>query len=115
MPSNPVPNLEEQPDVCFMLTTCATEEQASELAQGLIDQALAACVNIIPNIQSWYRWQEEICNTTELKLIIKCRTSQSNAVYHWLLLHHPYEVPEILVIPVSAGHHSYINWMKTVC
>lgn len=99
----------------IVLTTCANQQQAEQLVKGLIEAQLVACVNLIPGLQSWYQWQEKICNDPELQLVIKTKQENIKAVMGWLEAHHPYETPEILVLAAETGSKAYLNWIQDVC
>jgi periplasmic divalent cation tolerance protein len=98
-------------EALIVTTTCETPEQARAIARLLVEQHLAACVQILPGIHSVYRWQGAIEESPELLLLIK--TSQTR----WPLLEaairaaHPYEVPEIVAVPVAQGSASYLAWL----
>lgn len=102
-------------DINIVLTTCSTSEQAKLLAEGLLSAKLVACVNIIPGVQSWYLWDEKICHERELQLVIKTKSLWVADVMAWLTKHHPYETPEILVLPVKEASQEYLNWIQSVC
>ncbi|MCM2678500.1 divalent-cation tolerance protein CutA [Echinimonas agarilytica] len=99
----------------LVLTTCATQQQAETIAKGVLAAKLVACVNVIPNVQSWYQWQGKVCNDNELKLVIKTRADNLNATMAWLEAHHPYQTPEILSISANAGNRAYLQWIQDVC
>jgi periplasmic divalent cation tolerance protein len=80
------------------------------LAKKLLESELAACVNILP-VRSLYRWKGEACDDGEHLLIIKTRRGLAEAVIRELKTRHPYEVPEIIVLPVIAGHTPYLDWV----
>jgi periplasmic divalent cation tolerance protein len=74
-----------------IICTCPNETTASKLAGGLVEEKLAACVNILPGIRSIYRWQGKISNDTEVLMVIKSLASRFGDLESWLLEHHPYE------------------------
>ena len=102
-------------EVRLVFTTCSTQQQAEQLALGLLDAKLVACVSLLPGLQSWYHWQEKVCHDLELQLVIKTKQQQINAVITWLEANHPYETPEIIVLPVEAGSQAYLKWIEDVC
>ncbi|GGA63158.1 hypothetical protein GCM10011369_00580 [Neiella marina] len=102
-------------DIRIVLTTCGTTEQAQAIATDLLSAELVACVNLLPPMQSIYRWQGEICNETEVQLVIKTREQHVEAIKRWLNEHHPYETPEVLVLSVADASLAYHQWIKEVC
>ncbi|MFC3033487.1 divalent-cation tolerance protein CutA [Pseudoalteromonas fenneropenaei] len=98
----------------LVLTTCATLQQGKTLANALVEQKLAACVNLLPEIHSIYPWQGKICHDSECKMIIKTHCDKLAALQQLLLQLHPYDVPEVQVIAVVDGAQAYFNWMDEV-
>jgi periplasmic divalent cation tolerance protein len=99
----------------LILTTMPDRDSAERLAAGLIEQSLAACVNILPEMQSIYRWQGERQQGTEHQLIIKTCANQYENVEKWIKNKHPYELPEILAIPIQNGLGGYLEWINENC
>lgn len=97
------------PEICVICST-APPAQSAALAKSLLEKNLAACVNIMP-VRSLYRWKGESCDDEEHLLIIKTRRGLADAVIRVLKAEHPYEVPEIIVLPVIAGHPPYLDWV----
>jgi periplasmic divalent cation tolerance protein len=99
-------------DLQIVLCTTPDRETAELIADTLVSQQLAACVNILPGVTSVYRWQGAIEHSEELLLIIK--TSQTV----WPMLEaqiqalHPYELPEIVAVPIKTGEAEYIQWLE---
>ncbi len=98
-------------DFQIVLTTCADREQAERIAHRLVEQRLAACVNILPGVQSIYQWQGAVESAAEVLLMIKTRVAHTSEVQATIASLHSYEVPEFLVLPVSGGSESYLAWM----
>jgi periplasmic divalent cation tolerance protein len=98
-------------DKIIVLSTCANEADAARVARALVEARLAACVSVVPAVRSYYHWQGALETTDEALLIIK----SSRALFPQLKLElekiHPYEVPEILALPVVEGAENYLNWM----
>ncbi len=86
---------------------------AEQCAHDLVAQHLAACVNILPAMTSVYAWQGEIKTAQEHLLIIKAETNQYRAIENWLKSTHPYEVPEIIALPIAQGLPDYLNWISS--
>ncbi|EJL82655.1 protein involved in tolerance to divalent cations [Polaromonas sp. CF318] len=95
---------------CLVLTTTATAQEAQNLAQGIVEARLGACVQIQP-IQSIYRWQGRLCNETEFRLTVKAPQARYEALERFIRAHHSYETPEIVQIPISAGSAAYLQWL----
>lgn len=91
------------------LSTCP-EADARRLASELVRLRLAACVNIVPSVQSIYRWKEQIESDEESLMIIKTADSRWEALAQWLKSNHPYDVPELLALPVTSGLPAYLQW-----
>ena len=97
-------------DKIIALTTCDSEEQAKRIAHRLIEQRLAACVNIVSNVRSVYRWKEKIEDAAEFLLVIKSRRDLFAALRAEIEKIHTYEIPEIIAIPIVDGSEAYIGW-----
>ena len=98
-------------DKIVVLTTCDSQEKASGIARHLIDKRVAACVNIVPGARSVYRWKGEIEETSEWMLLIKSRRDLFDTLVAALRSVHPYDVPEIVALPVVEGGRSYLDWI----
>ncbi len=94
-----------------MLTTCPTRRAAQRLARALVEERLAACVNIVPIAQSVYRWRGRIESTPEFLLIIKSLKRAYARLEKRLRALHPYELPEIIAVPISSGSRPYLAWL----
>ena len=97
--------------VLVVLCNCPDDATAETLAAGLVEERLAACVNILPPIRSIYRWTGEIQRGREVLMIMKTCDDRYEELASWLQRRHPYEVPEILALEVSAGAGDYVNWV----
>lgn len=104
--------LVETADLRLLLTTVATEAEAQQLAQAAVEAGLAACVSIAP-IQSFYRWQGAIALETEQQLSFKTTVEQLEALQQWLQSHHPYALPECLVLTPIASSVAYRDWLRS--
>ena len=98
----------------LIFTTCANEAEARQLAQHLVKEKLAACVNILPTVESIYMWEGEVTSETESKLLIKTKSEKMNEVIQTIKKLHSYEIPEIQVVDVATGNLAYFNWMDEV-
>jgi periplasmic divalent cation tolerance protein len=99
-------------DFQIVLSTCADREQAERIAHRLVEQQLAACVNILPGVQSIYRWQGNVESAAEVLMVIKTSAALTPEVQSTIASLHSYEVPELLVLPVSGGSEAYLAWLK---
>ncbi len=99
-------------DAIIILTTCPDEEFAEEFARKLVDMKLAACVNILPAMTSIYRWEGSITKESEHQLLIKTASSNFASIEKLLQTEHPYELAELLMIPVLSGSTNYLNWIQ---
>ena len=93
------------------LCTVPDKDTATRIAEALVTEQLAACVNIIPAIQSVYRWQGAIEIDEELLLLIKTSDAVWSQLQERLLALHPYELPEIISVRIQDGHSNYLNWI----
>lgn len=100
-------------DKILVMSTCAAEADAERLARALLDARLAACVNVVPGVRSFYRWKGEIASEVEFMLIIKTSRDLFPALRAEIEKLHPYEVPELLALPVLAGAENYLSWLES--
>lgn len=98
-------------DKRIVLTTAGSEDEARKIARHLVEQKLAACVNIIPQIESIYRWQDKVESAREWLLLIKTTAEGFAAVRDAIRELHSYEVPECVVIAVEDGSAEYLEWL----
>jgi len=101
----------ETPAVVILCTAPAEGDVAAKLARSLVEQKLAACVNIIPGVRSFYSWKGQLEEDAEVQLVIKTQRSSYAKVQAWLKEQHPYDEPEILALPVEQGSPSYLAWL----
>ena len=99
-------------EAILVLCTCPSEGVANLLASQLVDQRLAACVNVIPAIQSIYCGQQKVEQSEECQLLIKSRRELFEPLRLFLREHHPYEVPELLVVEVAEAGEAYLHWLN---
>ena len=100
------------PDLCIALCTVPNETIAGQIADALVSEKLAACVNIIPSIMSVYRWKDVIERGEELLLLIKTSEAAWPLLETRILELHPYELPEIIAVPIQTGKADYSQWIK---
>lgn len=104
--SNPAQN-----QYLVALCTCPDQATATMLADILVSERLAACVNILPGIQSVYQWQGKIEHDAELLLLIKTWHEIFPALEQTIQQHHPYELPEIIAVSIEAASAAYLEWI----
>ena len=93
------------------LCTVPDRDTATRIAEALVTEQLAACVNIIPAVQSVYRWQGAVEHDEELLLLIKTSDAVWALLQERILALHPYELPEIISVRIQDGHSNYLNWI----
>jgi periplasmic divalent cation tolerance protein len=96
----------------IVLTTVGSLDEANRIARGLVEEHLAACVSILPAMQSVYRWKGNIESASEVLLMIKTGLEQLPALETRLHQLHSYETPEFLVLNVESGSHAYLAWLR---
>ena len=96
----------------IVLTTCPDKACAERIAQALVEDGLAACVNILPPMHSIYRWKGKIEQATEQLLVIKSTVARFPAIRERLQALHPYELPEIIAVPIADGLPGYLAWLS---
>jgi len=97
-------------ELIVVLCTVPEAETAQRLAKGLVEERLAACVNAIPGVKSYYRWQGKIETESEIQLVIKTRRGRFDALAAWIEANHPYELPELVAIPADRASEAYLAW-----
>lgn len=98
----------------LVLCTCPDQTSAERIATTLVQESLAACVNISPGIHSVYRWEGRVEQTQEILLLIKSTGSVYNALETRIQELHPYELPEIIAVPIIQGAQSYLEWINSM-
>jgi periplasmic divalent cation tolerance protein len=97
----------------IILCTCPDKETAEKIARLLVNDKLAACVNILPGITSIYLWHEQIELAQEHLLLTKANKSCYQAIEKTIKKHHPYELPEIIAVPIENGLPEYLHWIDS--
>lgn len=95
----------------IVLTTCPDAESAGKIARALIQDGHAACVNIVPAVESIYRWKGKIESAREHLLIIKGPARNYTAIETHIRALHPYELPEVIAVPIGRGSPAYLGWL----
>lgn len=98
--------------VLLCYCTCPDAASAQKLAEALVGERLAACVNRLPAVASTYRWEGKVVTDSEELLLIKTTADRFAALRERLLALHPYELPELIAVAVVDGHHAYLDWVR---
>jgi periplasmic divalent cation tolerance protein len=100
-------------EYCVVLVTVSSETEAKTIARTLVEERLAACVNIIPGLTSIYRWENNICEDRELLLVIKTQGQKVAALRERIVHLHSYAVPEVIALPIVEGSARYLEWLDS--
>ncbi len=95
-----------------ILITTGSEEEAVRIAEGLLDERLIACANLIQPIRSLYRWQGRVCDDREVLLLCKSRRALFGEVRERVCALHSYDLPEIVAMPLVEGNPPYLQWIE---
>jgi periplasmic divalent cation tolerance protein len=98
-------------DKRIVLSTTGSEDEARKIARHLVEHHLAACVNIVPHIESIYRWQGKVESSTEWLLLIKTNADKFSAVRDAIRRLHSYDLPECIVVSIEDGSAKYLAWL----
>ncbi|MHC4944861.1 MAG: divalent-cation tolerance protein CutA [Planctomycetota bacterium] len=98
-------------DNVVVLVTVGNMENAEKIAHTLVDEHLAACVNVVPEVRSFYRWEGKVADDRELLLIIKTRSRLFDRLKDRVLALHEYELPEVIGLGIEKGHQAYLDWI----
>jgi len=101
-------------DVIIIYCTVPDTATGERIAQRLVEYRLAACVNLLPGATSVYRWKGRVEKETESLLMIKARAADYKSVEAAIRSQHPYELPEIIAVPVSNGLAEYLDWVRNI-
>lgn len=99
-------------DAMVVLTTVASADEAVALVRALLDRRLIACGTILPGARSLYRWNGKVADEQEVMVLLKTRAARIEALEMTFAEIHPYKVPELLALPVSAGLRKYLDWIN---
>lgn len=100
-------------DYLLVLCTCPDRPSAETLAESVVRRHLAACVNLLPGVESVYRWEGKIERGGEVLLLIKTEKQAYARLQDHIQRHHPYQVPEIIALPITAGSTGYLQWVSS--
>ena len=101
------------PQVVLAFCTCPDAATASCIAEALVGERLAACVSVLPGMQSVYRWQGSVQRADEVQLLIKTLAARMPALAKRIVALHPYELPEVVAVEAAAGLPAYLEWIFT--
>ncbi len=94
-----------------VLCTAPDAEVGATLARGIVENRLAACVNLVDGVRSFYRWDGAVQDEREVQLVIKTTAVRFDALAAWVDEHHPYDVPELIALPIERGAEAYLAWV----
>jgi periplasmic divalent cation tolerance protein len=98
-------------EVVALLMTAPDEETGRRIARALVEERLAACVNVLPGVHSIYRWKGAVEEADEVMLVAKTRAERAAALAARVRALHPYELPEVVALPVTDGSRAYLRWV----
>ena len=94
-----------------VLCTCPERQDAERIAHAVVDRRIAACVNVLPGVSSIYRWERSVDAAEEVLMVIKTTRARYASLQDAIVSLHPYEVPEIVALPVTVGLPAYLAWL----
>jgi len=95
----------------LVLSSLGSLEEAERIAHALVEQGLAACASVVPGVVSHYKWKGTLERSAEVLLLVKTRRERFEALRAALVAMHPYELPEVVALPIEAGHAPYLAWL----
>ena len=98
-------------EAIVVLVTAPTPERAAEIARAVVGEKLAACGNVVPGLRSIFRWEGKVQDEAEALLLLKTTRARFDALRDRVLALHPYDVPEVIALPVEAGSAAYLDWI----
>ncbi len=98
-------------EAIVVLVTTPTPERAAEIARAVVGERLAACGNVVAGLRSVYRWEGEVQEDEEALLLLKTTRARFEALRERVLALHPYDVPEVIALPILAGSAAYLDWI----
>jgi len=102
-------------NLLMVYCTCPDHKTAIEMAEGIVDAQLAACINIVPGLTSIYSWQGKRQQGSEELLLIKTSSQAYPALEKHIVASHPYELPELIAVSIDAGLPAYLDWVSESC
>lgn len=101
----------EGTEAVVVLVTAPSAEVAARIARAVVEEGLAACGNVLPGVRSIYAWRGELHDDPEVLLVLKARRDRLEALAARVVALHPYEVPEVIGVPIAGGHPPYLEWI----
>ena len=98
-------------DAVLVLVTAPSTDVAASIARAVVEERLAACGNVLPGVRSIYRWEGRVQDEPEVLLLLKTQRSSFPKLRDRILALHPYEVPEVVALPIEAGSDAYLDWI----
>lgn len=98
-----------------VLVTAPDLRTARKLARAALEARLAACANLVPRIESHYWWEGKLESSAEVLLVFKTSRARLRALENVILAHHPYDTPEFVALPLTAGNQRYLDWLNQSC
>lgn len=95
-----------------VLVTAGTADEAGRIARALVEERLAACANIVPQIRSLFHWEGKLCDAAESLIVFKARATDVDAIVRRVQALHSYTVPEVIALPVLTGSQAYLAWLE---
>ena len=102
-------------DTVVIFVTCANKKEAESIAKALVKNKLAACVNILDTVKSFFWWEAKIDQADEILLIIKSKKTRLSRIIKLVKSMHSYQVPEIIALPIAGGYKPYLRWIDESC
>jgi periplasmic divalent cation tolerance protein len=97
--------------ILIVFSTCPDADTAARIGRALVEESLAACVNVVPGIRSIYAWKGEVHDEAEMLMMLKTTVNRFEDLRERLLALHPYEVPEVVAVGAAGGHDAYFRWV----
>lgn len=97
--------------VLVVLVTAPSAEKAEEIARTVVEERLAACVNVLPAVRSVYRWEGKVQDDAEALMVVKTRADAFERLRERIVSLHPYDCPEVVALPVVTAHAPYLEWL----
>lgn len=105
----------KQNDFVVVFITAGSFEEAERIGKGLVEEKLAACVNIIQPVKSIFFWEGKLCQENEVLMVVKSRSGLFNPLMDYVKKNHSYKVPEIIAVPIIEGLPDYLSWIDESC